>query len=432
MLYNKSLANYFLKASVLQKNIFIILVVFFTYFCSYGFRKAFTAATFEGSFSLGFVGEMDYKILLIISQILGYMTAKFLGIKLIAEVSKDYKKIALYVASLLTIAGFCWVFVAIVPPPYNAFFIALNGFPLGLIWGLVFSLVEGREHTEVLGAGLSVSYIFAASFSQQVGDWLLNQGISEIWMPFYASLVYFFPMLIFVWFLAHLPPPSYKDEQLRTKRVPMNAQERGKFMKTFALGITLITIAYLFLNSYREFRSNFAKEISESLDFAYSSFTFSEPIISLILLVILGLFYKIKNNNNAFQATLGISILGAILVVLATLLRQASIIPAWFWMNLVGLGVYAGYVAISAFTFDRLIAVSKWIGNVGFLIYLIDAVAYIGSITIFIIKNYFSGFDVVIFIDYLGIFLGILNVILLLITAFYFKQKINVILKATK
>lgn len=429
MIYSKTLQNKLQASPIFYKNIFIILSVFSTYFCSYGFRKAFTAAKFEGVYQLPIIGEMDYKILLIISQILGYMLAKFVGIKLISEVSKNYKTISLYIVSLLSFGSIAWIFVAIVPPPYNAIFIALNGFPLGLIWGLVFSIVEGRRHTEVLGVGLSVSYIFAASFSQQIGDWLLLQGITEVWMPFYASLIYFLPMLIATWFLAHLPSPTPQDEKLRTKRVPMTKEQRSKFLRTFAWGIIFITVTYLLLNSYREFRSNFAKEITESLGFAYSAFTFSEPIISIILLVILGLFYIIKSNYKAFQATLWLSIFGVGLIILATLARQNDLIPAWLWMSLVGLGVYADYVAISAFTFDRLLAATRWKGNVGFLIYLIDAVAYIGSISIFIVKNYFSNFDVVLFIDILGISLGIISIVLLLGATLYFRKIKKVTIK---
>ncbi len=47
----------------------------------YGFRKAFAVATFEGSD----VGHLNFKTLLVVSQVAGYMVSKFIGVKLIAE-----------------------------------------------------------------------------------------------------------------------------------------------------------------------------------------------------------------------------------------------------------------------------------------------------------------------------------------------------------
>jgi len=40
------------------------------------------------------------------------------------------------------------------PLEYSSLF--LNGFPLGMIWGLVFSYVEGRRTTELMAAILSI------------------------------------------------------------------------------------------------------------------------------------------------------------------------------------------------------------------------------------------------------------------------------------
>ena len=63
---------------------------------------------------------------------------------------------------MVSIAGISWLLFAIVPPPYNVIFLFTNGLPLGMVWGMVFGYLEGRRFTEVLGAGLSVSFIFSA------------------------------------------------------------------------------------------------------------------------------------------------------------------------------------------------------------------------------------------------------------------------------
>jgi hypothetical protein len=53
--------------------IYAIIAAFSTYSCMYAFRKPFTVATFEGISYWG----MDYKTILIIAQVLGYMLSKF-------------------------------------------------------------------------------------------------------------------------------------------------------------------------------------------------------------------------------------------------------------------------------------------------------------------------------------------------------------------
>ena len=52
-----------------------------SYSLVYTLRKPFTAATFDGIEAFGF----DYKVLVTIIQIAGYLIAKFIGIKLISE-----------------------------------------------------------------------------------------------------------------------------------------------------------------------------------------------------------------------------------------------------------------------------------------------------------------------------------------------------------
>src|SRR6185369_13565092 len=57
---------------------------FTTYFCMYGFRKPVSAATFDGEKVWG----ISFKSALVIAQVLGYMCAKFVGIRFISELNK--------------------------------------------------------------------------------------------------------------------------------------------------------------------------------------------------------------------------------------------------------------------------------------------------------------------------------------------------------
>nr|MCU0375612.1 DUF5690 family protein [Chitinophagaceae bacterium] len=155
--------------------VFAALVTFSVYTCMYGFRKAFTAAGFAHH---SFAG-IDLKVWLVTAQVIGYMFSKFYGIKFIAEHAGDKKGsiiLWLIAASWLALLGF-----ALVPAPWSIFFMLLNGFPLGMIWGLVFSFVEGRRTTELMGAVLASSFIFASGFAKSLGTWLIKDvGVAEV------------------------------------------------------------------------------------------------------------------------------------------------------------------------------------------------------------------------------------------------------------
>jgi hypothetical protein len=60
------------------------------------------------------------------------------------------------------------------------------------------------------------------------------------------------------------------------------------------------------------------------------------------------------------------------------------------WMQLVGLGLYMGYIPFNCIFFERLIAAFKIAGNVGFLIYLVDAYGYLGSSFVMLSKGIFQ------------------------------------------
>ena len=141
---------------------------FGVYFCMYGFRKPFTVASFEG---LSYFG-VDYKILIIIAQAVGYFISKFIGIKFISEL-KPQKRIT-YLFTFIAIAELALLGFAAVPAPYNILFMFINGIPLGMIWGIVFSYIEGRKTTEIIGLFLCSSFVVSSGFTKSVGKFLMD------------------------------------------------------------------------------------------------------------------------------------------------------------------------------------------------------------------------------------------------------------------
>jgi MFS family permease len=375
------------NSSQIKVGLYAAVVVFLAYTMIFGFRKSFTVATFDGLEIAGY----SYKTLLVISQVLGYLLAKFYGIKYISELKRTGRG---NVILLLTgIAWLSWLFFALVPPPYNIAFLFINGFPLGMLWGVVFSYVEGRRSTDFIGATLAVSFIFASGFVKSVGAWLMVQfGVSEFWVPFCTGLVFALPLLLFVFLMEQIPPPSEEDIQLRTERAPMTEEDRKRFVKEFFAGIAACVLIYCFATIFRDIRDNFGAEMWKELGYHSQPAIFSktEIPITLIILVMIGSMVLIKNNYKALQTAHAFILAGFGIAGVSTLLFTLYSLEPFWWMMLVGLGLYMVYIPFNAVFFDRLIATFKYTGNVGFLIYLADSFGYVGSVGVLFSKEIFK------------------------------------------
>ena len=397
------------------------LSAFCVYTCMYAFRKPFTAANFS---SLSFAG-IDYKVWLVITQTIGYTLSKFYGIRFIGELKKEQRT-----AAILGFIGVAWLallFFAIIPSPYNILFLLLNGFPLGVIYGLVFSYLEGRRSTELLGAVLASSFIFASGFTQSVGKTiLLRWHISEWWMPFVTGAVFVLPTLLFTGLLSLTPKPTKEDMAMRTNRVPMNKEQRRRFIQTFLPGLSLLVAAYILLTIIRDYRSNFASNIWAELGANNSAaiFTQTEIPASVITLVLLGLLVLVKNNFKALWINHLIVGGGFLLCIAVTWLFTQKMVNPFWWMTGVGIGLYMAYVPFNAMLFERLIASFHTAGNAGFLIYLADSFGYLGSDVVLLAKNFlrltisWSDFFVLLLFSF-----SVVGVLLTTASALYFRNK---------
>jgi Family of unknown function (DUF5690) len=360
------------------------VAAFSCYFSMYAFRKPFTAATYEG---LSFLG-MDYKIILVVSQVLGYMLSKFIGIKIISEMTAKNRPLS--ILCLIGIAELSLLGFALVPTPYNIVFLFLNGLPLGLIWGIVFSFLEGRRQTEAMGAGLAVSFILASGVSKSIGKTLITDyQIPTFWMPFATGALFIVPLLISVWMLSHIPTPSVLDEKMRSKRRPMNAKERSVLFKRYAWGLVPLTLFYFMLTAFRDFRDNFIVEIWSDLGYNNATIlTTAEIPIAVCVLFIVGLTVFIKDNAAAFWVNHLAILIGCCVVMLATYCYENHWISPVSWMIIVGFGLYLAYILYQSLIFDRMLATFKEVGNAGFLMYVADAFGYLGSVGILFLKNF--------------------------------------------
>ncbi len=383
------ITRYLERAPVVVFSAYAIVAAFTTYFCMYAFRKPFTAATFDGAVQLPWVGALDYKIFLIISQVIGYTLSKFIGIKVVSEMTGRRRAVAILL--VIGLAELSLGLFAITPRPYNAIFLFLNGLPLGMVWGLVFGFLEGRRISEALGAGLSASYIVASGVVKSVGKWLLDDfGVSEAAMPFVVGLI-FFPLLAFVVYaLKLLPPPTPVDEAARVRREPMDAAQRRRFVLAFLPGLSFLTFLYMFLTAYRSIRDDFAREIWDALGYGSqpSIFAWTEVPVAVGVLIGLALLMMVKDNRRALLVVHGMMAGGTALIGIVTFGYQMGWLGPVPFMVLVGFGAYLAYVPFGCVLFDRLIATVGFVATAGFMIYVTDAFGYVGSVGIMLYKNF--------------------------------------------
>ena len=401
--------------------LFASAITFLTYCTVYGFRKGFTICTFDGMSYLG----VSYKVWLVITQVLGYACSKFYGIRFIAELKKIGRgKVILMLTAVSWLALFLF---AITPAPWNIPFMFINGFPLGMIWGIIFSYVEGRVTTDFIGAALSVSFIFSSGFVKSVAAYIrLHFAISEFWVPFYTGLAFAGPLLLFVYLLEKIPSPTSEDLLMRSKRLPMSKEDRQKFIKIFLPGLVAAISVYVFSTIFRDLRDNFIADMWKENGYGNqpSLFTKTETPVSVIMLFLMGSMILVRNNMKAFRYTHYIIIVGFLITGLSSVFFITHQISAFWWLALVGLGLYTTYIPFNCIFFERLIATFKYPGNVGFLIYVADSFGYLGSVAVLFTKELFKvKLQWSSFYSHGVIILSVLGIAGTILSLFYFSSK---------
>ena len=363
------------------------LAGFATYFSMYAFRKPFSAASY--GVVAGWDYALDFKIAMVIAQVLGYATSKFIGIRVISGMQPTYRARA--ILGLIGAAWLALIVFAVAPPLVKVTAMFMNGLFLGMIWGLVFSYMEGRRVSEVLGAVLCASFIVSSGAVKSVGVLFMQDlHVPVFWMPAATGLAFFPVLFLSVWGLSSLPPPNAEDEAQRVRRAPMTTPERRAFLSDYGPGVALLVITYVFATALRDFRDNFAAELWTMLGFAHPGavFTATEIPVAAVALVALGVIVKIQSNVRALAAIHGIILAGLLLLGASTLAFDAGWLGPLPWMIASGAGLYVVYTPFNAMLFDRLVAVSGRVANAGFLIYVADSAGYAGSCALLLWRNF--------------------------------------------
>lgn len=398
------------------------LAAFCTYFCMYAYRKPFAAGTFEGSELFG----LGLKSVLVISQGAGYMVSKFIGIKVISEMKRTHRAAAIIGFILfaeLSLAGF-----AVAPMWLKPVMMFLNGLPLGMVFGLVLGYLEGRRQTEALSAVLCASFIMSSGVVKSAGQWMIQSGgVSEYTMPMLVGLLFFPALLLSVWVLKSTPPPDSQDIATRSERGAMTRADRRQFVAAYWPGLFLLVLVYVFLTVIRTIRDDFGVEIWRDMGVERPVvFTQSETIVAILVTALNGAVILISRHLTALKVTFGLMGASFALVALSAWSQSAGGMSPFMFMISCGIGLYIPYVAYHTTIFERLIAASGRPCNLGFLMYLADAIGYLGySVVLVFRESNRSVAEVLPFFKWLLIVLSAASFVAIMLALVYFQRKLG-------
>lgn len=356
-----------------------------SYSLVYALRKPYTAASFEG---LTFLGS-DYKVAVTTIQILGYVIAKFFGIKIISELRKE-NRFRFFVGSAI-LAECALIAFGLIEAPYNVIAMFINGLSLGCMWGVIFSFIEGRKVTDILASLLGVSMVFSSGLAKSFGLFAMNEmNISQFWMPAVIG-GFALPLLVFMgYMLKKLPHPTAEDIALRNERVILDGKGRKALFKKYAPILSLLFIGNFMLLVLRDIKEDFLVNILDMSNQSSWMFARVDTIVTLIILGIFALFIFLRSNIRALLWLMTLVIAGCLTMTYVSFHYERLDLDPIVWLFIQSLSLYIAYLTFQTIFFDRFIACFRIKGNVGFFIAMIDFIGYLGTVTLLSTKELLS------------------------------------------
>ena len=356
-----------------------------SYSLVYALRKPYTAASFEGLSLMG----IDYKVAVTTIQILGYVIAKFFGIKIISELKKE-NRFRFFVGSAV-LAEISLLLFGMFDAPFNAFAMFLNGLSLGCMWGIIFSFIEGRKITDILASLLGVSMVFSSGVAKSFGLFAMNEmQIDQFWMPAVIG-GFALPLLVFMgYMLKRLPQPTAEDIALRNERVVLDGKGRVALFRKYAPILTLLFIGNFMLLVLRDIKEDFLVNILDMSNQSSWLFARIDTIVTLIILGIFALFAFFRSNIRALLWLMTLVIAGCLTMTYVSFHYETLNLKPVTWLFIQSLSLYIAYLTFQTIFFDRFIACFRIKGNVGFFIALIDFIGYLGTVTLLSTKEFLN------------------------------------------
>lgn len=350
------------------------------YFSMYAFRKPFTVIKWNRT-----LWSIDYKTILVIFQTVGYTLSKFFGIKFVSALGPIGRGIKTFV--FVAISLIAWLLFAVVPVPYNFPFILISAFPLGVIWGLIFSFLEGRIITEFITTGMCVSQIIASAYVKSVGSALIEAGVKDIWMPFVVGCIFLIPLGASCFLLELMPPPNKRDIEVCSERQAMNLADQKRFVNAFFPGFVILICSYVVSLVYRDLRDNFAPEMWEELGRSEPSiYTESETIVGCIIIIPIALTLLVKDKSIVFFSSFGFLIIDSVILIIITVVYSLDGLSGYAWIIACGVCLYLVYIPYSTVIFESWLSTFAYPATSGFLMYTADSFGYLLTTIVYLIK----------------------------------------------
>lgn len=375
-----------------------------SYSLVYALRKPFTAAEFDGLKVWG----MDYKVAVSIIQLLGYVTAKMLGIKYISELKPEGR--LRFIIGSAALSEVSLLAFGLLPIPYNIVALFFNGLSLGCMWGVIFSFLEGRRTTDILASIMGVSMALSSGVAKSLGLYALHDlHVSEFWMPALIG-AFAFPLLCFTgWMMTRFPRPTAADIKARTKRVTLNGQQRWRLFCYFMPLLIMLFGANMLLTVQRDIKEDFIVCIIDVKTVSAWAFAQVDTISTILLLGIFAILGCCKSHLKVLCILLLLSTLGMGMLAYVGAFYNTLHIPTVVWLFMQSMGIDIAYLSFQTIFFERLIACFRIRGNVGFFIITIDFIGYLGTLALLVFKESFAAaLNWTVFYNHISLIFGIL------------------------
>lgn len=390
-----------------------------SYSLVYALRKPYTAAAFA---DLEFWG-IDYKVVVTVAQILGYVISKFIGIKLISELKRENRMKFILLSILLAEASL--VLFGLLPAPYNIAAMFLNGLSLGCMWGIIFSFIEGRKATDMLASLLGVSMVISSGTAKSAGLYVMNTlQISEFWMPAFIGALALPILAGLACLLNRLPPPTEEDVACKSKRETLDGKQRWQLFRNFMPFLVLIFVANIVLTILRDIKEDFLVNIIDVS--GYSSWIFAQvdSVVTVIILLIFGLMTFVRSNFRALSVLLLLIVSCMAVMSVVSFGHDHFRLHPIVWLFIQSLCLYIAFLTFQTIFFDRFIACFKIRGNVGFFIAVNDFLGYTGTVFVLTMKEFYTpDIDWSLFYNTAAGYVGVICFVTFLLSYVYLQQR---------
>jgi len=371
---------------------------FVCYCLVYMMRSPWRAATYSRDHEL--IG-VEFKDALQISWTVAYFIGKSISAPILGGLGRKGR-----LPLLLFCAGLCvaaWGGFAAIPREGKKWedwtrvgMIMLTAPPLAFFWCTLFRYLEGRDGTDLTAACLAGALIFGSGLAKTVGSALQDNGVSEETVPVVAGGGALVLLVFGLMWMEKLPPPTIEERQRQGDRVKMSFSAQKLFIAEYWMGFIPVGISAIALTALRDFRDVFAADMWQELNDGDNMpswlFTLTEVIVGAVVLLALAAVGCVKNNQTAFKLIIGYCIFGALLLFTLQFLADDWLFKTQtgqaVWLTASGVGIFLGYIPISAVLYNRLIAALGVRATSVFVISITDVLGYAGSVGLLLFRNY--------------------------------------------